>query len=154
MRILIPVDPEIPVPPRTYGGVERIVAGLVDELRFRGHEVGLVAHPDSTCRADAFYPWAGRHSRNYIDSLSNMRVLRNAAVAFRPHVLHSFSRILYILPIIRSALPKIMSYGREPTPRTVYSRRSPRKWLAQLHGLQRIYLPPWPASRRHVARHS
>jgi glycosyltransferase involved in cell wall biosynthesis len=35
-------------------------------------------------------------------------------------VLHSFSRILYILPIIRSALPKIMSYGREPTPRTVY----------------------------------
>jgi len=120
VRILIPVDPELPVPPRTYGGVERIVAGLVDEFRLRGHEVGLVAHADSTCRADAFYPWGGRHSRNYIDSLSNMRVLRNAAVAFKPQVLHSFSRLLYILPIIRSALPKIMSYGREPTPRTVF----------------------------------
>jgi glycosyltransferase involved in cell wall biosynthesis len=34
-------------------------------------------------------------------------------------LLHSFSRILYMLPIIRSSLPKIMSFQREPTARTV-----------------------------------
>jgi glycosyltransferase involved in cell wall biosynthesis len=49
-----------------------------------------------------------------------MRVLRGAVAAFKPHILHSFARILYLLPIIRGGLPKIMSYGREPTSRTVY----------------------------------
>jgi glycosyltransferase involved in cell wall biosynthesis len=48
-----------------------------------------------------------------------MYMLGKAADAFRPDVLHSFSRLLYMLPLMRSALPKIMSYGREPTPRTV-----------------------------------
>jgi glycosyltransferase involved in cell wall biosynthesis len=119
MRILIPVDPELPVPPRTYGGVERIVAGLVKALRLRGHEVGLVAHPSSSCQADAFYPWRGSHSTNKIDSLRNMCVLQDAAKAFQPNILHSFCRILYMLPLIRRPLQKIMSYGREPTPRTV-----------------------------------
>jgi len=119
LRILVTVDPEIPVPPQTYGGVERIAAGLVTALRLRGHEVGLVAHPDSVCQNDAFYPWAGLRSQNRIDAFNNMRVLRDAVVAFKPDLLHSFSRILYMLPVIRHVLPKIMSYGREPTRRTV-----------------------------------
>jgi len=119
MRILIPVDPDLPVPPRTYGGVERIVAGLVNALRRRGHQVGLVAHPSSSCQADVFYPWRGSHSRSKVDAVRNMCVLRDAAKAFRPNILHSFSRILYMLPLIRRPLQKIMSYGREPTPRTV-----------------------------------
>jgi glycosyltransferase involved in cell wall biosynthesis len=119
MRILISADPELPVPPQTYGGVERIVAGLVDALRVRGHEVALIAHSGSTCTADSFYSWAGLHSGESIDAVRNMRVLRQAAVTFRPSVVHSFSRILYMLPIIRAPLPKIMSYQREPTSRTV-----------------------------------
>jgi glycosyltransferase involved in cell wall biosynthesis len=48
-----------------------------------------------------------------------MRVLCNAVSAFKADVLHSFSRILYMLPLIRNSLPKIMSYQREPTPRNV-----------------------------------
>ncbi len=119
MRVLITVDPELPVPPRTYGGVERIADGLVNALRLRGHKVGLVAHSASTCQADMFYPWSGLHSRNPSDSLRNMYIMRKAAHAFKPDVLHSFSRLLYMLPIMRRSLPKIMSYGREPTPRTV-----------------------------------
>jgi glycosyltransferase involved in cell wall biosynthesis len=119
MRILIPVDPELPVPPRTYGGVERIVASLINALRRRGHLVGLVAHPKSSCQADAFYPWQGSRSRSKIDSVLNMNVLRIAASTFRPNIVHSFCRILYLLPLMRHPLPKIMSYGREPTLRSV-----------------------------------
>jgi glycosyltransferase involved in cell wall biosynthesis len=48
-----------------------------------------------------------------------MYMLRMAADAFRPDVLHSFSRLFYMLPLMRSTLPKVMSYQREPTPRTV-----------------------------------
>ena len=43
MSVLITADPEIPLPPRTYGGVERIANALVLALRLRGHTVGLIA---------------------------------------------------------------------------------------------------------------
>ncbi len=48
MKILIPVDPEIPVPPKLYGGVERLVDGLIKAYTKLGHEVHLLAHEDST----------------------------------------------------------------------------------------------------------
>jgi glycosyltransferase involved in cell wall biosynthesis len=120
MRVLVTVDPEIPVPPRTYGGIERIADSLVKGLRLRGHQVGLIAHPDSTCIADAFYAWTGLRSQSRIDALRNMRVLRRAKDEFQPDVLHSFSRMLYMLPLLGSGFPKIMSFQREPTPRTVF----------------------------------
>lgn len=47
MRILFIVDPRIPVPPRDYGGIERIVAALASELRSLGHRVDLIAGPGS-----------------------------------------------------------------------------------------------------------
>ena len=120
MRILITVDPEIPVPPRTYGGIERIADALIREFRLWGHQVGLVAHPNSTCRAEVFYPWEGLHSQKHLDAFRNMRVLRRAVNAFQPDVLHSFSRMLYMLPLVRASFPKIMSFQREPTRRTVF----------------------------------
>jgi glycosyltransferase involved in cell wall biosynthesis len=120
MRILMTVDPEIPVPPLTYGGIERVVDALLKALVLRGHEVGLAAHPLSTCRVNAFFPWSGLCSQNRIDALRNMRTLRQAVAAFQPDVLHSFSRILYMLPLAVNPLPKIMCFQREPTPRTVF----------------------------------
>jgi Glycosyltransferase Family 4 len=39
------------VPPRLYGGTERVVAWLVDELVELGHEVTLFASGDSATRA-------------------------------------------------------------------------------------------------------
>jgi hypothetical protein len=40
------------VPPKLYGGTERIVAWLVDELVELGHEVTLFASGDSKTRAN------------------------------------------------------------------------------------------------------
>ncbi|AMN43739.1 glycosyltransferase [Rhodoplanes sp. Z2-YC6860] len=119
MRILIPVDPELPVPPKMYGGVERVVAGLVAALRIRGHQICLVANAESTCAVDAFYPWPGQRSSNLFDTGRNVYALRNAVGSFQPDIVHSFSRIMYMLPFLTAALPKIMTYGREPTYRTV-----------------------------------
>ena len=119
MRILLTADPEIPVPPMTYGGIERIVDGLAKGLLSRGHEVGLVAQAQSTCKVKAFFPWTGLRSQDRFDSLRNMGVLRRAVAAFQPEVLHSFSRLLYMIPLARNSLPKIMCFQREPTPRTV-----------------------------------
>jgi hypothetical protein len=40
------------VPPKCYGGTERIVSGVTEELVRRGHEVVLFASGDSTTAAD------------------------------------------------------------------------------------------------------
>jgi glycosyltransferase involved in cell wall biosynthesis len=48
LRIAQVAPPLEPVPPRGYGGTERIVAALVDELTRRGHEVTTFASGDST----------------------------------------------------------------------------------------------------------
>ena len=119
MRILITADPELPVPPKLYGGIERIVDLLITGLQSRGHEVGLVANAESTSNSSAFFAWKGRRSQNKLDTLQNMFTLSSAVKKFKPDVVHSFSRIFYMLPILRSLLPKVMSYQRRPSDRTV-----------------------------------
>jgi glycosyltransferase involved in cell wall biosynthesis len=118
MKILLTADPELPVPPKLYGGIERIVDLLVSGLENRGHTVGLVAHPESTSKASQFFPWWGQESQNKLDVLKNTAVLWSAVQKFQPDIVHSFSRILYLLPLLNSSLPKVMSYQRDPSYRT------------------------------------
>lgn len=119
MRLLVTADPEIEVPPTTYGGIERIVDVLVRRLRGLGHQVGLVAKDGSTCPTDRFFAWPGGRSQSVADTAINMWTLRRAVRDFRPDVIHSFSRIAYLLPHLRGSIPLVMSYQRDPTPRTV-----------------------------------
>lgn len=53
------------VPPKRYGGTERVIAGLADGLVRRGHEVTLFASGDSVTLAklDSIYPRALREAR-------------------------------------------------------------------------------------------
>ena len=53
LRILLTVDPEIPVPPRLYGGIERIVDMLARRFEAAGHDVHLTAHPESSTAGTA-----------------------------------------------------------------------------------------------------
>lgn len=115
MKILLTADPELPVPPKLYGGIERIVDLLVTGLRARGHIVGLVAHSDSTSPANQSFSWPGKRSQNKLDALQNTFTLWSAVQQFQPDIIHSFSRILYLLPLLRSSLPKVMSYQRNPS---------------------------------------
>ena len=119
MRILLTADPELPVPPPLYGGIERIVDALVSQLRARGHVVGLLAHRDSTSPATNRYAWPGRRSQRAVDTARNSLALRRAIAHFGPDVVHSFSRLLYLLPVLPTGLPKIMSYQRLPGRRQV-----------------------------------
>ncbi len=60
MRILLTADPEIPVPPLLYGGIERIIDSLIIEFRRLGHQVALAAHRESCVPVDSFFSWPGR----------------------------------------------------------------------------------------------
>jgi glycosyltransferase involved in cell wall biosynthesis len=125
MRILVTVDPEIPVPPTLYGGIERIAASLITELRSRGHQVGLVAHPESTTSVDRFFPWPVTSSGAQSAGVNALALYR-ATREFEPEVVHSFSRLLYLLPLLTSSIPRVMSFQRPPTRRTV----ALSSWLA------------------------
>jgi glycosyltransferase involved in cell wall biosynthesis len=118
MRILLTVDPEIPVPPTTYGGIERIADALVRALMRAGHEVGLIARQGSTCPASRLFAWPGQSSLSRLDTLRNTSCLMRTVRVFQPEVIHSFSRLAYLLPHLRGKRRLVMSYQREPSLRT------------------------------------
>ena len=98
MRILLTADPNLPVPPRLYGGIERIVDLLIDGLSRRGHHVTLIAHRDSTARADLVaYPTSGRG----VSSLARHAALvMRTALQVKPDVIRSFGRVAYLAPVL------------------------------------------------------
>jgi len=116
MRILLTADPELPVPPKLYGGIERVIDLLVQEFVAAGHYVALLAHPESTSAASVNYSWPTQSSQ---DARPNGKALSKAVKEFQPDILHSFSRLLWLLPLLGKPFPKVMSYQREPTGRTV-----------------------------------
>ncbi len=120
MRVLLTADPELPVPPGGYGGIERIVDGLARQFRAGGHTVALVARAGSTCPVDAFFPWTARRSQSLLGTPLNLRALNRAVRVFRPDVIHSFSRLAYLVSQLRSGrTPVVMSYQRHPGARGV-----------------------------------
>lgn len=64
--------------------------------------------------------------------MRNTAALWSAVCRFAPDVLHSFSRALYLLPLLATRLPKIMSYQRKPGKRQV-------SWAAKLGGHSLVF---------------
>lgn len=113
LRIAIIADPEIPVPPLHYGGIERVIDLQIATLKKNGHEVTLFAHRDSKTSADLFfaYPAINQHKISVIKNL----LLVSRLLLNKPDVIHSFGRLAYLTSLLGSRVPKIMSYQREPT---------------------------------------
>jgi glycosyltransferase involved in cell wall biosynthesis len=117
LRILMLMDPLIPVPPRHYGGIERVIADIGNLLQRRGHDVTLWAGPGSHIegRVEPF----GREGE--WTRWSNMRNTATLAGRFLAHpsrfdVVHNFGRLAYLLPILPRELPKVQTYMRTVTP--------------------------------------
>ena len=113
MRVLLVMDPYIPVPPRHYGGIERVVGDLANALSARGHDVTLWAAPGSAAdgrvepfgREQEWTKWS--NVRNTL-TLSSRFLTRRGAF----DVVHNFGRLAYLLPIARSRVPKVQTYMR------------------------------------------
>jgi glycosyltransferase involved in cell wall biosynthesis len=117
MRILLAMDPLIPVPPRHYGGIERVIADLAAGLVARGHEVTLWAAPSSStpARLEPF----GREGE--WTRFSNVRNTLHLAARFwlRPgrfDVVHNFGRLAYLTPIASWRIAKVQTYMRRIDP--------------------------------------
>jgi glycosyltransferase involved in cell wall biosynthesis len=140
LRIALTVDPEIPVPPIEYGGIERIVDMLAHELVARGHDVTLFAHRQSSA-GSRLVPWPGQSSRSRIDSVRNAMTLARQTFTLKFDLIHSFSRVAYLAPLLPLSVPKLMTYQREITRRVVGTAHSLSRgslWFTAIsHGLMR-----------------
>lgn len=115
MRLLITADPGLPVPPPLYGGIERVIDGLVRQLVSRGHDVTLLADTLSTSPATRRWPWPKTSPHTLLGQISHMGMLARAVRECRPDLVHSFSRLWFLLPALLAKIPSVMSYQREPT---------------------------------------
>ena len=93
------------VPPKFYGGTERVVSWLTEELVALGHEVTLFASADSRTTANlaAVWPRAVRLSRPWTDPAAAQAVLLQA-MAERAHefdIIHSHLDWIH-LPLLQS----------------------------------------------------
>src|SRR5438477_3273440 len=114
MRVAITADPYLPVPPRLYGGIERVVAMVVAGLVRRGHEVTLIAHPDSHTPAPLIPYGVPPHRGIYARGRELMQV-SGALLRIRERidVIHSFGRLAALGPLLpMRSVKKVQSYQR------------------------------------------
>jgi len=117
MKILLVMDPGIPVPPPLYGGHERLVYPFAEEYTRLGHEVTLVAGPGSFCSGKTITFGVNDLKRSPFQKgkeiLFAWKFLRQNQNYF--DIIHNFGRLAYLLPILNTASKKIMTYGRRVT---------------------------------------
>jgi glycosyltransferase involved in cell wall biosynthesis len=108
------MDPGIPVPPPLYGGHERLVYLFAEEYIRLGHQVTILAGPDSHCSGETV-PF-GINDLNRSDRqrqkemLFVWRYLSKNKKNF--DLIHNFGRLIYLLPVLNNRVKKIMTYGR------------------------------------------
>jgi glycosyltransferase involved in cell wall biosynthesis len=109
------------VPPKLYGGTERVVAWLVDELISLGHEVTLFASGDSATRArlNAVWPRALRLGRPRTDPMAVQSALLDelARTAAEFDVIHAHIDWLHLPLLSRLDVPFLTTcHGRMDLP--------------------------------------
>ncbi len=128
MKILIVMDPGILVPPKEYGGIERIVAILAKEYRRKGHEVHLLVTKGSFVEGCVMHPFGEEgFPPKKADALKAIPAAWKFLWKYRNtfDLVHSFGRLAYLLPILNQRVKKIMSYQREISTRNI-------KWINKL----------------------
>ncbi|HZX57187.1 MAG TPA: glycosyltransferase family 4 protein, partial [Mucilaginibacter sp.] len=114
MKILLIMDPGIPVPPQQYGGHERMVHLFASEYQKLGHEITLLAGPDSSCNGTTIT--FGKNDLDRPKSERNKEIFFVWKFLWKNRrnfdIIHNFGRLIYFLPILNSPVKKIMSYGR------------------------------------------
>ena len=118
LRIAITADPYLPVPPRLYGGIERVLDFLVRGLAARGHRVTLFAHPESSVPATLVAYGAPPHFGGSARARELWQVGSQLWARRRDFdLIHSFGRLAALAPVLPvRGLPKIQTYQREGLP--------------------------------------
>jgi glycosyltransferase involved in cell wall biosynthesis len=134
------------VPPRLYGGTERVVAWLVDELVALGHEVSLFASGDSRTRGQLHKVWprALRLGRPRCDAASALSALLEEVALQARHfdVIHAHIDWLHLPLLSRLGVPFVTTaHGRLDLPGlSEMVRRFPHAPFVSISNNQRLPL--------------
>lgn len=135
MRILLTMDPGIPVPPKGYGGHERLVYMFAREYARLGHEVHLLVTTGSEVEGCTVHPFG---KEGFPPKKWDARMAIPTAWRFLwKHrndfdLIHNFGRLAYLLPILNHPVKKIMTYGREISSRNI-------RWINRLPNRNLVY---------------
>jgi glycosyltransferase involved in cell wall biosynthesis len=132
MRILLVMDPYIAVPPRHYGGIERVIADVADRLAARGHDITLWAAPGSHARA-RLEPFGREQEWTRWSNVRNTMTLtaRFLRDGDRFDVVHNFGRLAYLTGVFRRDVAKVQTYMRRVNPDNM--RKTARLGARRLH---------------------
>ncbi|WP_343523811.1 glycosyltransferase family 4 protein [Pedobacter sp.] len=114
MKILLIMDPGIAVPPQNYGGHERLVYMFAEEYIKLGHEVTLLAGPDSKISGQTVTFGVNNLQRSKFQKLKELFEVWKYLFSNRNNfdLIHNFGRLAYLIPILNSPEKKLMTYGR------------------------------------------
>jgi glycosyltransferase involved in cell wall biosynthesis len=116
MKILIVMDPGILVPPKGYGGHERLVEMVAKQYLEMGHEVHLLVTEGSSVPGCTIHS-IGKEGfpPKKMDALKAIPFAWKFLWKHRNYfdMVHNFGRLAYLLPIFYHPVKKIMTYGRE-----------------------------------------
>ncbi len=113
MRILLLMDPFIPVPPEHYGGIERVVYDIACQYVKQGHSVTLIAGPNSKS-PDRLITYGENGKLNAsvdFKLLASIYLLLHKQVKHHD-VIHNFGRLLFLVPFLRNKIRKVQTYMR------------------------------------------
>lgn len=110
------MDPGIPVPPKGYGGHERLVYMFAQAYSRMGHQVTLLVG-DSSVFAEGKVITFGSigYPKKKLEGIKDIFKCWNKLLPVYKNfdIIHNFGRLAYLLPILNKSVKKIMSYGRE-----------------------------------------
>lgn len=116
------MDPGILIPPKGYGGIERIVALLAVAYRKLDHTVDILCTKGSYVEGctihsigkEGFPPGKAEMNRAIFRAWKFIWMHRK-----QYDLIHNFGRLLYLLPVLNNRVKKIMSYQREITRKNI-----------------------------------
>ena len=111
------MDAGVPVPPKLYGGHERLVYMFAEEYIKMGHDVTIMAGPDSYCSGKTIQFGKNGLPKGKLQSLFEILTVWKFLLFNhgRYDLIHNFGRLVYLLPILNKSVFKIMTYGRMVT---------------------------------------
>jgi len=113
MRILLLMDPFIPVPPEHYGGIERVVYDIACKYVQAGHEVTLMAGPNSKSPGRLIIYGKNGSLNPSIDLKLMTAVYLKLRKEIKQHdVIHNFGRLVFLAPFLKSRIKKVQTYMR------------------------------------------
>jgi glycosyltransferase involved in cell wall biosynthesis len=110
------MDPGILVPPKGYGGHERLVYMFAKEYARLGHDVHLLVTKGSSVEGCTVH---GYGKEGFPPKKINTLLAIPKAWWFlwenrnKFDLIHNFGRLAYLLPVLNHSIKKIMTYGRE-----------------------------------------